>query len=104
MSGPTPRSGSSATRSSRSSRDSRRGSARCESRLTFANQRGYHACMSSFELSREHEEFRQSVREFAQAQIAPYCAQWDRDHHFPVDVVQEMGKLGLFGLTSPEEY
>jgi short-chain 2-methylacyl-CoA dehydrogenase len=57
-----------------------------------------------FELSREHEEFRQSVREFAEAEIAPYAAQWDRDHHFPVDVVQKMGKLGLFGLTSPEEY
>jgi butyryl-CoA dehydrogenase len=60
--------------------------------------------MTNFELSREHEEFRQSVREFAEAEIAPYAAQWDRDHHFPVDVVQKMGKLGLFGLTSPEEY
>src|ERR1044072_6178586 len=58
----------------------------------------------SFELSREHEEFRQSVREFAEAEIAPHAAQWDRDHHFPVDVVQKMGKLGLFGLPSPEEY
>jgi short-chain 2-methylacyl-CoA dehydrogenase len=60
--------------------------------------------MTSFELSREHEEFRRSVREFAEAEIAPNAAQWDRDHHFPVDVVQKMGKLGLFGLTSPEEY
>ena len=58
----------------------------------------------TFELSREHEEFRRSVREFAEAQIAPHAAQWDRDHHFPVDVVQQMGKLGLFGLTAPEEY
>ena len=58
----------------------------------------------SYELSREHEEFRLSVREFAEAEIGPYAAQWDRDHHFPVDVVQKMGKLGLFGLTSPEEY
>ncbi len=58
----------------------------------------------TFELSREHEEFRRSVREFAEAEIAPHAAQWDRDHHFPVDVVQKMGKLGLFGLTSPEEY
>jgi short-chain 2-methylacyl-CoA dehydrogenase len=58
----------------------------------------------SFELSREHEEFRQSVREFAEAEIAPYAAQWDRDHHFPTDVVQKMGKLGLMGLTAPEEY
>ncbi len=31
-------------------------------------------------------------------------AQWDRDHHFPVDVVQQIGELGLFGLTSAEEY
>ena len=58
----------------------------------------------TYELSREHEEFRRSVREFADAEIAPHAAQWDRDHHFPVDVVQKMGKLGLFGLTSPEEY
>lgn len=60
--------------------------------------------MTSFELSREHEEFRRSVRDFAEAEIAPYAAQWDRDHHFPVDVVHRMGALGLFGLTAPEEY
>ncbi len=60
--------------------------------------------LMSYELSREHEEFRRSVREFAEAEIAPYAAQWDRDHHFPVDVVQKMGKLGLMGLTAPEEY
>jgi short/branched chain acyl-CoA dehydrogenase len=58
----------------------------------------------SFELSREHEEFRHSVREFAQAEIAPYAEQWDREHRFPVEAVQKMGKLGLFGLTAPEEY
>ncbi len=58
----------------------------------------------TYELSREHEEFRHSVRDFAEAEIAPHAAQWDRDHHFPVDVVQQMGKLGLMGLTAPEEY
>jgi butyryl-CoA dehydrogenase len=58
----------------------------------------------SYELSREHEEFRRTVREFAEAEIAPHAAQWDRDHHFPVDVVNKMGALGLFGLTSPEEF
>src|SRR5918995_2331401 len=58
----------------------------------------------TFELSREHEEFRRSVREFAEAEIAPHAAQWDKDHHFPIDVVQKMGQLGLFGLTAPEEY
>jgi len=58
----------------------------------------------SFELSREHEEFRRTVRDFAESRIAPHAAQWDRDHHFPTDVVQEMGELGLMGLTAPEEY
>ncbi len=60
--------------------------------------------MSSYELSREHEEFRRSVRDFAEAEIAPHAAKWDKDHHFPVDVVQKMGSLGLFGLTAPEEF
>jgi butyryl-CoA dehydrogenase len=65
---------------------------------------GTHPTGTPFELSREHEEFRRSVREFAQAEIAPHAAQWDREHHFPVDVVQKMGALGLFGLTAPEEF
>src|ERR671919_1483885 len=58
----------------------------------------------SFVLSREHEQFRQSVREFARAEIAPHVAEWDEKHHFPVDVVEKMGRLGLFGLTAPEEF
>jgi len=58
----------------------------------------------TFELSREHEEFRSSVREFAEAEIAPHAARWDKEHHFPSDVVQKMGGLGLMGLTAPEEY
>ncbi len=58
----------------------------------------------SFELSPEHEQFRRVVRDFAEKEIAPHAAQWDRDHHFPVDVVHKMGQLGLFGLTTPEEY
>ena len=58
----------------------------------------------NFELSEDHEQFRRSVRDFADKEIAPHAAQWDRDHHFPVDVVQKMGQLGLFGLTAPEQY
>jgi len=58
----------------------------------------------SFELSAEHETFRKSVREFAEGEIAPHAAQWDREHHFPTDVVQKMGGLGLMGLTAPEEF
>ena len=58
----------------------------------------------SFELSEDHEQFRRTVRDFAEKEIAPHAAQWDREHHFPVDVVQKMGALGLFGLTAPEQY
>lgn len=57
-----------------------------------------------FELSPEHEQFRRTVRDFAEKEIAPHAGTWDREHHFPVDVVQKMGQLGLFGLTAPEEY
>jgi short/branched chain acyl-CoA dehydrogenase len=60
-------------------------------------------CMT-FELSPEHEQFRRSVRDFAEAEIAPHAAQWDREHYFPTDVVQKMGALGLMGLTAPEEF
>ena len=60
--------------------------------------------MTTFELSAEHEAFRRSVREFAEAEIGPHAATWDRDHHFPVETVRAMGDLGLFGLTAPEEF
>jgi short/branched chain acyl-CoA dehydrogenase len=58
----------------------------------------------TFELSDEHEAFRAVVRDFAQAEIAPHVAQWDRDHHFPVDLMPKMGELGLFGLMVGEEH
>jgi short/branched chain acyl-CoA dehydrogenase len=58
----------------------------------------------AFELSEEHETFRKVVRDFAEREVAPHVAQWDREHHFPVDVVHAMGELGLFGLVVPEEY
>ncbi|MGH3351549.1 MAG: acyl-CoA dehydrogenase family protein [Nocardioides sp.] len=59
--------------------------------------------MTAF-LQPEHEELRAVVRDFAQKEVAPHAAQWDRDHYFPVEVVHKMGELGLFGLTAPEEY
>jgi len=57
-----------------------------------------------FDPSPELVAFRKVVREFAEAEIAPHAAEWDRDHHFPVEVVRKMGALGLFGLPFPEEY
>jgi alkylation response protein AidB-like acyl-CoA dehydrogenase len=58
----------------------------------------------SWELSEEHEMFRKVVRDFAEAEIAPHAAQWDRDHYFPVEVVRAMGDLGFFGLIFPERW
>jgi short-chain 2-methylacyl-CoA dehydrogenase len=60
--------------------------------------------VNAFELSAEHEAFRRVVRDFAAKEIAPHVAQWDRDRRFPVDVVRQMGELGLMGLTAPDEY
>ena len=56
------------------------------------------------ELSTDHEDFRRVVREFAEGEVAPHVARWDKEHHFPVDVVRAMGDLGLFGITAPEAY
>src|SRR6056297_4239576 len=58
----------------------------------------------SWELSDDHELLRKTVREFANAEIAPHAAQWDRDAHFPTDVVAKMGELGLFGIVFPERW
>ena len=54
--------------------------------------------------SLEHEAFRRVVRDFAEAEIAPFSEAWDRTETFPVEAVRRMGELGLFGLIFPEEY
>ena len=56
----------------------------------------------TFELSPEYEAFRKVVREFAESEIAPHAARWDKEHHFPTDVVTKMGELGLMGLPFDE--
>jgi len=58
----------------------------------------------NFELSAEHETFRKVIREFAEAEIAPHAARWNREHHFPVEIMSALGEIGVFGLTAPEEY
>ncbi len=57
-----------------------------------------------YELSKDHEDFRKVVREFATDAVEPNVAQWDRDHHFPADLVPQLGDLGLFGLVVPDEF
>jgi butyryl-CoA dehydrogenase len=45
---------------------------------------------------------RDAVRSFAQEQLWPNAAQWDRDHHFPKDVHQGLAELGAYGICVPE--
>ena len=57
-----------------------------------------------FDLDPEQQQFRRVVQEFAEAEIAPHCSEWDRTSTFPLDAVAKMADLGLFGLVFPEEY
>jgi short/branched chain acyl-CoA dehydrogenase len=57
-----------------------------------------------FELSDDHEMFRKVMRDFAEREVAPHIAQWDRDHHFPVHLIPKLGELGVLGLGVPEQY
>jgi len=57
-----------------------------------------------FDLSPEQEEFRKAVREFAVEVVAPRADEMDREAKLPMDIVKQMGELGLFGLPFPEEY
>src|SRR5204862_6990681 len=49
-------------------------------------------------------EFRSAVREFAGRGIAPRAAEMDLREELPLDIVKQMGEMGLFGLPFPEEY
>jgi short-chain 2-methylacyl-CoA dehydrogenase len=57
-----------------------------------------------FAFTAEQEAFRKVVRDFAIGEIAPRADEMDASHEFPVDLVLQMGELGLFGIPFPEEY
>ncbi|HEX8137392.1 MAG TPA: acyl-CoA dehydrogenase [Pyrinomonadaceae bacterium] len=57
-----------------------------------------------FELNEEQQQVRMSVREFAEAEIAPHVAEWDETQHFPVELIPKLAELGLMGVIFPEEY
>jgi alkylation response protein AidB-like acyl-CoA dehydrogenase len=56
-----------------------------------------------FELTPEQREIQALTREFAQAEIAPHAAAWDREHRFPREVFAKLAELGLMGACLPEE-
>ena len=46
---------------------------------------------------------RDAVRAFAQEQLWPNAAKWDREHHFPVEAHRGLAELGAYGICVPEE-
>jgi short/branched chain acyl-CoA dehydrogenase len=57
-----------------------------------------------FQPTEEHLALQRTVRDFAQAELAPHTEEWDLAGRLPVEVVHAMGDLGLFGLPFPEEW
>ena len=45
---------------------------------------------------------RDAVRAFAQEQLWPHAARWDKEHHFPTDVHRGLAELGCYGICVPE--
>jgi short/branched chain acyl-CoA dehydrogenase len=58
----------------------------------------------AFDLTPDQEAFRKAVREFAEEVVRPRAEEMDRAQELPLDIVKQMGELGLFGVPFPEEY
>jgi short/branched chain acyl-CoA dehydrogenase len=57
-----------------------------------------------FDLSDDHRLLRDTVRQFAEAEIAPAAEELDRTKSFPYEIVRQLGKLDLMGIPFPQEY
>jgi butyryl-CoA dehydrogenase len=55
-------------------------------------------------LTPEHEEFRQKIREFAEAEIEPKSSFLDESGEFPFDTMKRLGEMGILGMVVPKEY
>ena len=61
--------------------------------------------MIDFTLSDEHELLERSIREWGAREVAPYIRENDRKHHFDRErILGGMAKLGLLGISVPQEY
>ena len=56
------------------------------------------------ELPESHRALQASLRDFCEEKVKPYAREWDKDEKFPMEVVQELGQLGVLGMLVPEEY
>ncbi len=57
-----------------------------------------------FDLGETADQLRESVADFAAAEIAPRAAEIDRSNNFPMDLWRKFGELGVLGITVEEEY
>lgn len=53
-------------------------------------------------LSEAQQQIRDMTQQFAQEKIKPHSSEWDRTRRFPIEMIQEMGQLGLMGMLVPE--
>src|SRR3954467_9583162 len=56
-----------------------------------------------FDLPDDHRLLQQTVREFADLEVAPVAEELDRTKSFPYDLVAKMGELGWMGIPFPED-
>src|SRR5215211_773267 len=75
----------------------------CSARCTGAGRRGTIRGVQ-FSLSDEQREIQALARDFAETEIHPQAAAWDREHRFPREVFVKLAELGLMGVCVPEEY
>jgi alkylation response protein AidB-like acyl-CoA dehydrogenase len=57
-----------------------------------------------FELTDEQRQFRDALRAFVDKEIRPVAREWEATDRYPTEIVATMRRMGLFGLTVPEEY
>ncbi|ALS98590.1 acyl-CoA dehydrogenase family protein [Lacimicrobium alkaliphilum] len=57
----------------------------------------------NFNLTDDQQAFADTARQFAQQELAPNAAKWDKEHYFPKEVIQKAGELGFCGLYTPED-
>ncbi len=55
-------------------------------------------------LNQEQEMIRDTMRAFAQERLAPFAADWDKNHTFPAEALKELGELGAMGMVVPDEW
>ena len=63
----------------------------------------YSPATMDFALDDQTQLLQRTVREFAQAEVAPAAAELDRTHSFPYEIVAKMASLGWMGIPFPEE-